>query len=173
MDSFEKFDASFRDYGSSWKNDITGEQFEKAKEIYDLMECKNFGDYHHLYLTLKVYLLADIFDAFRKVGLKEYRLDPAHLYSVPNFSWEGMLISTEVEIGLLIDIGMLLFCERPIRGGINGTGALRHLKAYNKHMANLDSSKPSVCGAFLMSPPYMPEQCNNLFHWVIINGEQT
>ena len=37
------------------------------------------------------------------------------------------------------------------------------------------SIPPSLpCTAlFLMSPPCMPEQCNNLFHWVTINGEQT
>ena len=138
MDSFEKFDAPFPDYGSSWTNSLTGnvditeEQYEKAKEIYDLMECKNFGDYHDLYLTLDAYLLADIIEAFRGVGLKEYRLDPAHFYSAQNFSWEGMLISTKVELGLLTDIDMLLFCERGTRGGISGTGALRHFKANKK-----------------------------------------
>ena len=41
LDSFEKFDAPFPDYGSSWTNSLTGnvditeEQYEKAKEIYD------------------------------------------------------------------------------------------------------------------------------------------
>ena len=64
------------------------------------MECKNFVDYHDMYLTLDVCLLADTFEVFRDVGLKEYRLHPAHFYSAPNFSWEGMLISTKVELGL-------------------------------------------------------------------------
>ena len=60
-----------------------------------------------------------------------------------------MLIGTKVELGLLTDIDMLLFCERAIRGGINGNGALmRHFKANNKYMTNIDSSKPSVYGAF-------------------------
>ena len=96
------------------------------------MDCKNFVDYHDLYLTLDVYLLADIFKSFREVGLKEYQLDLAHLYSAPNLSWEGMLISTKVELGVLTVIDMLLFSERSIRGGINGTVALRHFKAHNK-----------------------------------------
>ena len=59
-----------------------------------------------------------------------------------------MLISTKVELGFLTDFDMLLFCERAIRGGINGTGALRHFKANNKYMKNFDSSEPSVYGAF-------------------------
>ena len=167
----------FPDYGSSWTNKLTGnvaiteEQYEEAKEIYDLMECKTLATIMTC-MTLDVYLLADIFEAFREVGLKEYRLDLAHFYPAPNFTWGGMLISTKVELALLTDIDML-HCERAISGSFNGTGALRHFKANNKYMTNFDSSKPSVYGAFLMSPPYKPEQCNNLFHSVNINGEPT
>ena len=47
------------------------------------MQCKDFGDYHDLYLTLDVYLLVDIFQAFRDVGVKEYQLDPAHFFQLP------------------------------------------------------------------------------------------
>ena len=59
-----------------------------------------------------------------------------------------MLITTKVELGVLTDIDMLLFCERAIRGGINGTGALRHFKANNQYMQDFDPSQPSVFGAF-------------------------
>ena len=104
------------------------------------MQCKDFGDYHDLYLTLDVYLLADIFQAFRDVGVKEYQLDPALFFSAPNLSWEAMLITTKVELGVLTDIDMLLFCEPAIRGGINGTGALRHFKANNQYMQDFDPS---------------------------------
>ena len=112
------------------------------------MRCNNFGDYHDCYLTLDVYLLADIFEAFRGVCLKEYHLDPVHFFPAPNLSWEGMLNTTKAELGLLSDIDMLLFCERAIRGGINGIGAMRHFKANNKYMEDFDNSQPSVFGAF-------------------------
>ena len=59
-----------------------------------------------------------------------------------------MLITTKVELGVLKDIDMLLFCERAIRGGINGTGALRHFKANNHYMHDFDPSQPTVFGAF-------------------------
>ena len=98
------------------------------------MRCNNFGDYHDFYLTLNVYLLADIFEAFRGVCLREYHLDAVHFFSAPNLSWEGMLNTTKVELGLLSDIDILLFCERAIRGGINGIGDMRHFKANNKYM---------------------------------------
>ena len=92
------------------------------------MECKNFGDYHDLYLTLDVYLLAEIFKAFREVGLKDYRLEPALFFSAPSFSWEGMLISTKVELGLLTDIDML-FCERALRGPCQWNRCLETLQS--------------------------------------------
>ena len=59
-----------------------------------------------------------------------------------------MLNTTKVELGLLSDIDMLLFCERAIRGGINGIGAMRHFKANNKYMEDFDKSQPTVFGAF-------------------------
>ena len=59
-----------------------------------------------------------------------------------------MLITTKVELGVLTDIDMLLFCERAIRGGINGTGVQRHFKANNHYMHDFDPSQPSVFGAF-------------------------
>ena len=153
LDSFEKFKAPFTDYRSFYTNnptgnDITEEQYKKAKEIYNLMECRNFGDYQDLYLTPDVYLLANIFEPFREVSLNKYRLDPANFYSARTLNWEGMIVSTKAELGLLIDIDMLLFCERNIRGGTIGTGALRHFKANNKYTTNFDSSKRSVYGAF-------------------------
>ena len=59
-----------------------------------------------------------------------------------------MLNTTKVELGLLSDIDIVLFCERAIRGGINGIGAMRHFKANNKYMEVFDKSQPSVFGAF-------------------------
>ena len=66
----------------SGKIDISERDYEKAKEIYTLMRCNNFGDYHDFYLTLDVYLLADIFEALRGVCLKEYHLDPGHFFQL-------------------------------------------------------------------------------------------
>ena len=77
-----------------------------------------------------------------------YELDPVHFFSAPNLSWEAMLITTEVEIELLADIDMLLFCENAIRGGINGIVALRTFSANNKYMQNYKANEESVFGAF-------------------------
>ena len=43
---------------------------------------------------------------------------------------------------------MLLFCEKAIRGGLNGVGALRHFKANNKYLNTYNPDQVSVYGAF-------------------------
>ena len=44
---------------------------------------------------------------------------------------------------------MLLFCEKAIRGGLNGVGALRHFRANNKDLNGYNKDQKSVYGAFL------------------------
>ena len=81
--------------------------------------------------------------------MKVYQLDPVHFFSAPILSWDAMLITTRVDLGLLAsDIDMLLFFERRIRGGINGIGELRHFRANNRDLDDFDESKANVYGAF-------------------------
>ena len=103
----------------------------------------------HLYLKSDVLLLADVFEKFRNLFLKVYGLDPCHYYSAPNISWDAMLKKTQIKLELLSDIDMLLFCEKGIRGGLNGVGEKRYLKANNKYMSDYNQQKPSVFGLFL------------------------
>ena len=154
LDSFEKFKEPFPNYGDAWKNslsgkiDITYSDYQHAVSVYNDFGCQNLGDYHDVYLKIDVLLLADIFQKFRSVCLNVYRLDPSHFYSAPNLSWESMLISTRVKLGLLKDIDMLLFFERGIRGGINGVGELRHFTANNAHLDHFDRRQKTTFGAF-------------------------
>ena len=129
--------------------------YQKVVEMYQLFKCDNFGDYHDAYLENDVLLLADVFELFRSVCIKVYCLDPAYFYSAPNLSWDAMLISTDVELELLSDVDMLLFCEKAIRGGLNGVGALRHFRANNKDLSDYKKDEKSVYGAFLdVTSPY-------------------
>ena len=154
LGSLTKFSASFPPLGNDWKNSLSGKLDIVAKdhqtsiEIYHLFSCTTFGEYHDIYLILDVYLLSDIFETFRNVCMSVYELDPVHFFSAPNLSWEAMLITTKVQIELLPDIDMLLFCENAIRGGINGIGAHRTFSANNKYMQNYKANEESVFGAF-------------------------
>ena len=111
--------------------------------------CKNFGDYLMLYLKTDVILLADVLKKCRRLFDQIYGLDLCHYYSAPNISFEAMLKTTEVKLDLLSDIDMLLFCERAIRGGLNGIDGKRYMKANNKHLDDFDEEKMSTFGLFL------------------------
>ena len=66
----------------------------------------------------------------------------------------------QVKLDLLSDIDMLLLCKRAIRGGLNGIGEKRYMKANNKYVDNFDEEKcvTSTYGLFWMSLTYTVEQ---------------
>ena len=93
-----------------------------------------------MYLKTDVLLLSDVFEAFRNVMIKNYKLDPANGYfTLPNFAWDAMLKNTGVVLEQLTDINMYQFCERGIRGGISMI-THRYAKANNKYMKDYDKS---------------------------------
>lgn len=94
-------------------------------------------------------LLADVFEKFSSLFMHIYDLDPCHYYSAPNISWDAMLKMIGVEIELFSDIDQLLFCEKAIRGGLNGVGEKRYMKANNKYLPEYDSTLQSTFGLFL------------------------
>ena len=132
----------------SGKIDITFSDYQHAVSVYNDFGCQNLGDYHNLHLKTDVLLLAGIFEKIRSVCLNVYKLDSSHFYSAPNVSWEPMLISSRVKLGLLQDIYMLLFFALGICGGINGVGELRHFRASTAPLDNFDPRQRTTLGAF-------------------------
>ncbi len=71
-------------------------------------------DYHNLYLTTDVLLLADILSNFKIKCLHIYGLDPNYYLTVPSLSWNAMLKYSSERYGkdwnieLLTDINMYL-----------------------------------------------------------------
>ena len=163
MDSFDRFNETKlpvqQDFYSILNNEhISDEQYKHAQNVWDTFNLKTMGDYHDLYLKSDILLLADIFENFRKTCLQYYKLDPCHYFTSPGLSWDAMLKMTDIKLELMVDIDMLQFIEKGMRGGISYI-ANRYGKAHNKYMKNYDEKAPSKYIMYL--------DANNLYGWAM------
>jgi hypothetical protein len=122
---------------------ISEDDYTHAQNVWKTFGFRKFGEYHDLYLTLDVLLLADVFQNFRKFARRYYNLDPAHYITLPSFGWDAMLQMTGVRLELLQDVDMYLFLEGAIRGGTSVIPN-RRAEANNKYLPNFDPTKPST-----------------------------
>jgi hypothetical protein len=67
-----------------------------AVRVWQQFGIRNLGEYHDLYLKTDVLILADVFEKFRRMCMKNYGLDAAHYFSSPGLAWEAMLKMTKV-----------------------------------------------------------------------------
>ena len=129
-----------------WNAEELGQEEEKrAVNVWHLFNIRNLGEYHDLYLTTDVLLLADVFENFRSTSIKSYRLDPAHYYTLPGYSWDACLLMTGVKLDVFSQdqIEMFLMVEGGIRGGIS-TIPHRYSKVNHKYLKIFDPKKPSI-----------------------------
>ena len=163
MDSFDRFEEEqlppqSKFYSSLSNEGITDEDYEHAQRVWRAFDCKNLGDYHDLYIKTDVHLLADVFENFRRTALSTYKLDPAHYLTLPGYSWDALLKSTNVSLELITDPDMYLFIEKGLRGGMSMVSH-RHAQANNSYMENYDPSQPNSFLQYL--------DANNLCGWAM------
>ena len=121
MDSIERFKETKLPpkeafYSKLTEEDISDKDYTHAKKVWRVFKMEHFQDYHNLYNETDVLLLADVFENFRNICIRNYKLDPAHYYTAPGLSWDACLKMTGVKLELLTDIDMLLMVEKGIRG---------------------------------------------------------
>ena len=163
MDSFSKFNDTELPKIEEFYNllddvNISEDNYNHAKNVWNTFNLQNMGEYHDLYLKTDILLLVDVFENFRKTCLTYYKLDPLHYITSPGLAWDAMLKMTGINLELITDIDMQLFIEKGIRGGISYI-AHRHAEANNKYMKNYDPDKPSS------HLPYL--DANNLYGWAM------
>ncbi|XP_028416044.1 uncharacterized protein LOC114539626 [Dendronephthya gigantea] len=163
MDCIERFEKPILPPKESFYNvlndeHISDEDYAHATNVFNKFSCRNMGDYHDLYLTSDVLLLADVFENFRSVCLKAYNLDPCHFYTSPGLAWQACLKMTEVELELLTDPDMYLFIEEGLRGGISMISN-RYGKANNPYIPDYDPEKETSYVMYL--------DANNLYGWAM------
>ena len=138
--------------------DIDDIDYRHGNNVFKGFKLENLGDYHDLYVQSDTLLLADVFENFRDMCIKEYELDPAHFLSLPGLAWQACLKKTNIELELLTDYDMLLMVEEGIRGGICHS-IHRYAKANNKYMKNYNNNEESSYIQYL--------DANNLYGWVM------
>ena len=171
VDNWERFnEISFpsKEYFYSNLNmeDINDIDYRHANNVFKRFELENLGQYHDLNVQGDTLLLADVFENFRDICIKEYELDPPHFLSLPRLAFQVCLKKTNIELELLTDYDMLLMVEEGIRGGICHS-IHRYAKANNKYMKNYNNNEESSYTQYL--------DANNLYGWVMskklpING---
>ena len=132
--------------------------YRHGNNVFKIFKLENLGDYHDLYVQSDTLLLADVFENFRDMCIKEYELDPAHFLSLPGLAWQVCLKKTNIELELLTDYDMLLMVEERIRGGICHS-IHRYAKANNKYMKNYNNNEESSYIQYL--------DANNLYDWAM------
>ena len=160
MDSEEKFNDTKLPpreafYSKLSGRGITEKDYKHAWNVWNSFKMKTFKEYHELYNVTDVLLLADVFENFRDICLKNYGLDPVYYFTAPGLAWDACLKITDIDLELLSDPNMLLMFEKGIRGGISIISN-RYGEANNKYMGRgFNKNKPSK---YLM---YLDE--NNLY----------
>ena len=85
--------------------------------------------------------LANVFENFRQICLKQYGLDPAHYHTSPGLSLDSLLKYTIIELDYIQDLELHLFIEKGIRGGVS-TITHRYAKANNPKIYGYSKEEP-------------------------------
>ena len=136
--------------------DISDSDYQHALNVWDAFNCKYIRDFHDPYLMSDVLLLAHVFENFRKICLKHYKLDPAHYYISPGLAWDACLKETGQELQLLHDYDLYMMFEKGICGGITHISK-RYAEANNKYVKDFNLDKPPKFIQYL--------DANNLYGW--------
>ena len=145
-------------YSKLTGNKISNNNYNHVLKVWETLKMKNLKEYHEVYNKTDVLLLADVFEKFRNICLKNYGLDPVYYYTAPGLAWDAMLKMTGVKLELLTNIDMLLMIEKGIRGGVSMVSN-RYGKANNKYMKDFNKKEPSKYLTYLDS--------NNLYGWAM------
>ena len=91
MDGWKKFEKTSlpsKDafYSRLNMKGISDQDYEHSEKVWNIMEKKTLVCYPDTYLKTDVLLLADVFETFRNMCLKHYKLNPAHFYTAPGLA---------------------------------------------------------------------------------------
>ena len=122
-------------YSHLKEESVSEDEYAHVQKVWNEFNIKNLHQYHDLYLTLNVLLLADVFKNFRRMSFNYYELDPCHYYTIPGLSFDASLKMTKIELELLCDPEQFLFVENSIRERVTVVSH-RHATENNEFVPN-------------------------------------
>ena len=141
---------------SKWTNSfengkisINESELDKAKKMWQLLNCETMQDYHDSYLKLDVALLACCSEYCRKISFQTYRLDVAQFFTAPNMAKDAALRITKARVELLTEPEHLHMIEQSVRGGITSVFETRYFKANNQFLPGFNPEEASTFGLCL------------------------
>ena len=141
-------------YSKLNESEVDEHDYRHAEKVWEIFNVRNLKQFHDIYLTSDVTLLADVFENFRKLSMTHYHLDPLHYYTAPGLFFDACLRMTGARVEPFTDPEMLHFVEKAIRGGV-ATISNRYCKPNNPYVEGYDSTQPSTYLAYV--------DCNNLY----------
>jgi hypothetical protein len=168
VDDMKKFESNglpdYEKFYSSLRNEnVDKKDYEYAKKSYELLKCKNFGDYHDHYLRLDVLLLCDVFENFRKKCKDYLKVDPCNYVSIASVAYDGFLLimkKNNKDVKTVENEEVKEFYERHKLGAICQVMGKKHVKANNKYMK--DEYDPKKESNFIL---YI--DANALYAWAM------
>jgi hypothetical protein len=121
MSSWDKFEEPSlptrkKFYNSLKKRHISRADYKYAQLVFKEFGLTSLGEYHDLYLLTDTLLLACVFEEFRDMAMNNFKLDPAHYFSLPGLAWDAALKMSKVKLELITDINKYIFLELGMRG---------------------------------------------------------
>ncbi len=109
--------ASF--YNDLLDKDVTDEDYEHAKRVWEAFDIKNMMEYTTLYLRTDTVLLAEAMTVLRDNMWHDFELDICKYLSLPMLAKDIMLKTTGAELELIWDQEMSDLIQKNLRGGLS------------------------------------------------------
>src|SRR5436190_6102844 len=146
MSSFDKFNEQLppidKFYSTLRGKGIKPDKYQQALNIWQHFNVQNMQQYHDLYLETDTLLLAEVFETFRELSLRDYGIDPCHVFSLPGLTWQAALKFTNEKIDLIRNSTMHLYILEAIRACVSMIST-KYSKANNKYISDYDLTKDS------------------------------
>lgn len=143
---------------SSKLEQITADEYNNVKFIWDNFNIRNLGDYFDFHVKCNVAILSDVFECTRNLCYNLYNLELMHYFTLENFSWDAMMKDTKITLDNISDLDIIEFLESGIQTAINYCSP-EYVQANNKYMSSFDPDTESSYLIHITS--------NNLNEWAM------